>query len=265
MSLPTDARAALANLKADLDTAAKTNPKLRCVLIEAPDEGIDKAKALLRGRIREFTIGENGLLVFIDDDVPRGVEAYELFCPLAESAVEILTACKVLFPTEASPKQTLSYYPEAKKSHYAKQWMLFVHGFAKAHPGGFPRSASAPWLENEPLGNGAVVQTLSHGVVEASSLVIEQILESAKVQAPQAGANRKRGKAGEAAERIIAALQALAHKGDWNASEIRIIATAGVPKSTYYSVLGSNEAVKKARELYGSKRLGRGPVRADDL
>ena len=104
-----------------------------------------------------------------------------------------------------------------------------------------------------------------------SDVEIMTVAEAARILDPPAlgssptNTKGKRGKPGDATDRIIAALQTLASKGDWNASESRIIATAGVAKSTYYSVLDRVELVQKARELYGSKRLGRGPVHVDDL
>jgi hypothetical protein len=75
----------------------------------------------------------------------------------------------------------------------------------------------------------------------------------------------KRLKRGEAALKIRAALESLAREGKWNVAEAEIRARAGVSKSTYYSVLSKDEQVKNTMDDYHARRLGRGPVRADEI
>lgn len=77
-------------------------------------------------------------------------------------------------------------------------------------------------------------------------------------------AKRKRLKSGDAALKIIAALQSLAANGEWDITERGIIQLAGVPKSTYYKVLEREQKVKCARDEFSSRRLGRRPPRAYD-
>jgi hypothetical protein len=76
---------------------------------------------------------------------------------------------------------------------------------------------------------------------------------------------RKRHKPGESSLKILAALKSLADEGKWNAPETDIWKRAGVSRSTYYDVLKRDEAVKNAMDEYHARRLGRGPVRPDDL
>jgi hypothetical protein len=86
--------------------------------------------------------------------------------------------------------------------------------------------------------------------------------------APRSAGGRtgpKRAKKGIPALMIIAALEALAHKGQWDASETEIMKAAGVGKSTYYDVLRRDSRVQKAKDQFDSKRLGRGPVRSSDF
>jgi hypothetical protein len=77
--------------------------------------------------------------------------------------------------------------------------------------------------------------------------------------------SKKRLKRGDASLKICAALRSLASEGKWNVPEEEIRVRAGVPKSTYYRVLKSDEQAKLAKEHYHHRRLGRGPLRADDM
>ena len=61
-------------------------------------------------------------------------------------------------------------------------------------------------------------------------------LTSPSDSSPTTPKNRKRRKKGEASLLICAALETLAEKGEWNASEHQIYTLAGVPRSTYYNV-----------------------------
>jgi hypothetical protein len=76
---------------------------------------------------------------------------------------------------------------------------------------------------------------------------------------------RKRHKRGEPSLKILAALRSLADEGKWNVAETDIRTRAGVSRSTYYAVLNRDEAVKNAMDEYHARRLGRGPVRPDEL
>jgi hypothetical protein len=75
----------------------------------------------------------------------------------------------------------------------------------------------------------------------------------------------KRLKPGEAAFKIVAALDALAADGKWNVAEAEIWMRAGVSRSTYYSVKDRDDTVKDAMERYHDRRLGRGPARPGDF
>jgi hypothetical protein len=82
---------------------------------------------------------------------------------------------------------------------------------------------------------------------------------------PPPRTKRTRLKKGDAATKIIAALDSLAAKGQWNAPEGAIIARAGVSKSTYYNLKKNDDEVIRYMKKYHDRRLGRGPVRPHDL
>jgi hypothetical protein len=75
----------------------------------------------------------------------------------------------------------------------------------------------------------------------------------------------KRLKGGDASAMIVAALDYLANKGEWNASEKQIYKLAGVSRSTYYNVKRRDVEVQNVFEKYHSRRLGRGPVHYKDV
>ncbi len=75
----------------------------------------------------------------------------------------------------------------------------------------------------------------------------------------------KRLRSGDAALKIVAALESLAANAAWNSPESEIIGRAGVPRSTYYKYIKENDVVKKAMEDYHSRRLGRGPVHRNQI
>ena len=102
--------------------------------------------ARTRRLIREIGRHTSAIHVFFDDEFDRGKKAYEAFCPLAELVVEILATHKLLDRTEGRPDPSEPHAFEAIKNHSAKQWVEFVHRFARDHPGALPRSASAPYL-----------------------------------------------------------------------------------------------------------------------
>ncbi|WP_148594222.1 hypothetical protein [Aquisphaera giovannonii] len=86
------------------------------------------------------------------------------------------------------------------------------------------------------------------------------------IPAPSDAPKRERRlKPGEAAMKIIAALDSLAQAGEWNVAEAAIIHRAGVKRSTYYKCLNRDDAVQKAMERYHDRRLGSGPVRSRDI
>jgi hypothetical protein len=169
-------------------------PNLRHVLIETPDEeAFNEVKDAVpfvfqrtHREIRRLWRETEEFQVFIDDDYEGGKVAYEAFCPLAELSVVTLAAHAILVPSEAPPDPSEPWWFEAKKNHYAKQWMPFVHRLAKAHPGALPRSASAPFLDYFPLRKGGMASTLMPGVFKASSFVIKRILTEAVEQGRRA-------------------------------------------------------------------------------
>jgi hypothetical protein len=92
--------------------------------------------------------------------------------------------------------------------------------------------------------------------------VSPSVVASANAPKPPA---RKRHKRTELELKIIAALESLANRGEWNAPVPKIISSAGIAKSTYYEVLKSSKKVQEKMDLYHSRRLGRGPSRRGDL
>ncbi len=162
MSLSSEARKALDYLRADFEAKAALYADLKHILIETPDVDAfgeaDMGVAFVfqgPGReIRRLWTEKSEVHVFIDDSFSRGREAYEAFCPLAELAVETLTAHALLVPSELPPATSEPFWFDAKKNHYAKQWMSFVHRSAKARSGAMPWLASAPCLEHFPLKKG---------------------------------------------------------------------------------------------------------------
>jgi hypothetical protein len=196
--LPRDARAVLAHIASEFQANALKYPTFGHVLVVTPDvEAFGEADIGVAfvfqepGReIRRLWHEKAEIQVFIDDNFSRGKEAYDVFCALAELAVETLTAHALLEPSEPPPDPSEALWFEAKRSHYAKEWMRFVHRNAKAHPGALPRSASAACLENHRLKQGGVANTLTPGVFMASSLTIERILTENSQQVPEAASPR---------------------------------------------------------------------------
>ena len=177
-------RKSLEYLRASFDANASTHPNLKHMLVETRNaEAFDEANIAVpfvfqtdNRLIRIFWRDKREIQVFIDENFDCGQEAYEAFWPLAESAVEMLAACGLLQSEDPPPDPSGPAFFEVKKTHFAKQWMVFVHRFANAHPGALPRLASAPCVEHLPLKKGGVANSLTPGVFKASSLVIETIM-----------------------------------------------------------------------------------------
>ena len=94
--------------------------------------------------------------------------------------------------------------------------------------------------------------------------VLETLAPAPTPSETEAKNQPKRLKRGEAALKIRAALESLANEEMWNVAEADIIIRSGVPRSTYYRALESDEDVKEAMNDYHGRRLGRGPARARD-
>ena len=88
---------------------------------------------------------------------------------------------------------------------------------------------------------------------------------TSEVSKPLTSGKPKRRKPGDSALLIIGALRSLAAAGEWDARECDIMARAGVPRSTYDFVCKRDKRVQEERREYDSRRLGRGPVYADDM
>ena len=73
--------------------------------------------------------------VFFDEDFDRGKQPYEAFWRLTEDAVETLTIHGLLSRSDLPADRLGTDSFEIRKSHYSRHWMLFVHQFAKSHPG----------------------------------------------------------------------------------------------------------------------------------
>jgi hypothetical protein len=76
---------------------------------------------------------------------------------------------------------------------------------------------------------------------------------------------RRRARRGAAEELIIGALQALDSEGRWDATEEEIRRISGVKKSTYYYTIKYSNRVVLAMDSFRGRRLGKGPLRPDDL
>jgi hypothetical protein len=184
MLLAEPARKALEYLRASFEKYAERYPNLRHIIVETPSaEAFSEANIavpmVFQMDNRQVRLGfrhEREIQAFIDDDFSCGKEGYERFWPLTEDTVETLSAWGLMKPDDPAPDPQDVHLYELKKSHYPKQWMLFVHRFARSHPGSIPRSASAYCVEHVPLKKGGVAHTLTPGVFKSSALVLERIL-----------------------------------------------------------------------------------------
>jgi hypothetical protein len=181
-------------LRSSFDAQANTYPNLKHVLIDTPThEARDYAQRVTLSvfrrtteRIWYFSNPSDRYHVFFDNDFSIGKAAYECFWQLAEDVIATLAAAGLFQPTGEPPDTSEPGGFVAKNNHYAAQWVLFIHQFAKERPGTMPRSASAPSLENFALKAGGMAHTLTPGVFKASSLVIEQVLSEDAKPARQA-------------------------------------------------------------------------------
>jgi hypothetical protein len=85
------------------------------------------------------------------------------------------------------------------------------------------------------------------------------------LDAPSAAPGRKRLKRGEAAMKIVAAIESFAEHRQWNAPENEIIKRAGVPRATYYRCSKDDPRVQRTMDAYHARRLGRGPVKPGEF
>jgi hypothetical protein len=117
-----------------------------------------------------------------------------------------------------------------------------------------------------PIEPGAPESTTSPlGDFPPASPTTTQAKGMGKVGARSTTPKTKRRKKGDAAVLIIAALESLAKEGKWDVTEGDIINRAGVSRSTYYNVINNDSRVKRVVKDYRSRRLGRGPVRSNDI
>jgi hypothetical protein len=193
MSLSSAARATLECLKSEFETGSATYPKLRHVLIKTPDveafkeADIESSMLFSDRRIQPLWREPTETQIFIDDDgFPRGREAFEAFRKLAMSTVKVLIGQGVFEPAESPPDHSGGWCSQEKENHYAREWMRFVHRYAKEHTGAWPESESTTYLEHRQLTKGGMVHTLTPGVFKASSLTIAGIIRDVQDHAPDA-------------------------------------------------------------------------------
>jgi hypothetical protein len=124
--------------------------------------------------VRRFAERGQPAQIFLDVEGRKG--AFDALVELAEPAVEQLAGLRLLEPDEDRPDPSQPLWSDAMKLFYVRQWMLFVHRFAAAHPDVRLLSPELPMLDGFRLEHGGKARRLLLGVFPSSAWAVGRIL-----------------------------------------------------------------------------------------